>query len=67
MGELYCFAGAQGTGCEHARLIERLRNPAPECHFRTTRLTELVGFLRERRDIGYARIRFAGAELMVSA
>jgi len=49
------------------KLIERLRNPAPECHFRTTPLTELVGFLRTRRDIGYARIRFAGAELMVSA
>jgi len=48
------------------KLIEPLRDPAPECHFRTTPLTELVGFLATRSDIGYARIRFAGTEMTVS-
>ena len=49
------------------KLIGPLRNPAPECRFRTTPLTELVGFLATRRDIGYARIRFAGADMMLAA
>jgi pyruvate/oxaloacetate carboxyltransferase len=49
------------------KLIEPLRDPAPECSFRTTPLTELVGFLATRRDIGYARIRFAGTDMVVSA
>jgi pyruvate/oxaloacetate carboxyltransferase len=49
------------------KLIERLRDPAPECRFRTTPLTELVGFLQTRSDIGYARVRFAGTDLVVSA
>src|SRR5207248_1236585 len=47
------------------KLIEPLRNPAPECRFRTTPLTELVGYLATRTDIGYARIRFAGTDMMV--
>ena len=38
------------------KLIEPLRNPAPECSFRTTPLTELVGFLANRSDIEYARV-----------
>ena len=49
------------------KLVEPLRNPAPECRFRTTPLTELVGFLARRTDIGYARIRVAGADMVVSA
>jgi len=49
------------------KLIAPLRNPAPECRFRTTPLTELVGFLSTRSDIEYARIRFAGADMTVSA
>jgi pyruvate/oxaloacetate carboxyltransferase len=48
-------------------LIDALRNPVPECRFRTTPLAELVGFLATRSDIGYARVRFAGTEMMVSA
>jgi pyruvate/oxaloacetate carboxyltransferase len=49
------------------KLIERLRDPEPECRFRTTPLTELVGFLATRSDIDYMRVRFAGAEMTVSA
>lgn len=47
------------------KLIEPLRNPAPECSFRTTPLTELVGFLARRSDLAYARVRFAGADMTV--
>jgi pyruvate/oxaloacetate carboxyltransferase len=49
------------------RLLAPLRNPAPECRFRTTPLVELVGFLAKRTDIGHARIRFAGTDMTVSA
>ncbi|HVO88105.1 MAG TPA: pyruvate carboxylase subunit B [Casimicrobiaceae bacterium] len=49
------------------KLIEPLRNPVPECQFRTTPLTELVGFLAQRDDIGYARIRFAGTDMTIAA
>jgi len=49
------------------KLVSQLRNPVPECRFRTTPLAELVGFLAARKDIDHARIRFAGAELTVSA
>lgn len=49
------------------KLIGALRNPVPECRFRTTPLTELVGFLATRSDIDYARIRFAGTDLTISA
>src|SRR6185437_1952351 len=49
------------------KLVSQLRNPVPGCRFRTTPLAELVGFLAGRKDIGHARIRFAGTELTVSA
>jgi oxaloacetate decarboxylase (Na+ extruding) subunit alpha len=49
------------------KLIEPLRNPAPECQFRTTPLTELIGFLAKRSDIDYARVRFAGTDMTISA
>ena len=49
------------------KLIASLHNPVPECHFRTTPLTELVGFLATRKDIARARIRFAGTDMMISA
>lgn len=49
------------------KLLDRLRNPVPECRFRTTPLTELVAFLGTRRDIGYARVRFAGTDLTIAA
>ena len=48
------------------KLIEPLRNPASECGFRTTPLTELVGFLAARSDIDYARVRFAGTDMTIS-
>ena len=48
------------------KLIEPLRNPAPECRFRTTPLHELIGYIGARRDIEYARIRFAGTEMTLS-
>jgi pyruvate/oxaloacetate carboxyltransferase len=49
------------------KLIEPLRDPTPECRFRTTPLTELVGFLAARKDIGYARVRFAGTDMTLAA
>jgi len=49
------------------KLIAPLRNPAPECQFRTTPLTELVGFLATRPDIEHASIRFAGTDMTISA
>ena len=49
------------------KLIEPLRNPTPECKFRTTPLTELVGFLANRSDIEYARVRFAGTDMTIAA
>jgi pyruvate/oxaloacetate carboxyltransferase len=48
-------------------LLEPLRNPAPACAFRTTPLHELIRYLGSRSDIEYARIRFAGTEMTVSA
>jgi len=50
-----------------SKLLAPLRNPVPGCCFRTTPLTELVGFLSTRSDIDYARIRFAGTDMTVSA
>jgi pyruvate/oxaloacetate carboxyltransferase len=49
------------------KLLAPLRNPVPGCRFRTTPLIELVGFLSTRSDIDYARIRFAGTDMTVSA
>ncbi len=48
-------------------LIAALRDPVPECRTRTTPLYELVHWLAERRDIGHARIRFAGTDLSFAA
>ena len=44
-----------------------LRDPVPECRFRTTPMYELVRYLAERRDIERARIRFAGTEINFAA
>ena len=49
------------------KLLAQLRNPVPECRFRTTPLTELVGFLTTRSDIDRVRIRFAGTDMTISA
>jgi oxaloacetate decarboxylase (Na+ extruding) subunit alpha len=49
------------------KLVAALRNPVPECRFHTTPLTELIGFLATRKDIEHARIRFAGADMTISA
>lgn len=48
-------------------LLAPLRDPVPECRFRTTPLHELVRYVAERRDIERARIRFAGTEITVAA
>jgi pyruvate/oxaloacetate carboxyltransferase len=48
-------------------LLAALRDPVPECRTRTTPLYELVRWLAERRDIGQARIRFAGTDLSFAA
>jgi pyruvate/oxaloacetate carboxyltransferase len=44
-------------------LLAPLRDPVPECRFRTTPLYELVRWLAERKDIDRARITFAGTEI----
>jgi pyruvate/oxaloacetate carboxyltransferase len=49
------------------KLIAELRNPVPECRFRTTPLAELVGFLATRTDVERARVRFAGTDMTISA
>jgi pyruvate/oxaloacetate carboxyltransferase len=49
------------------QLLAPLRDPVPECRFRTTPLYELLGYLAERRDIERARIRFAGTEINFAA
>ena len=49
------------------KLLEKLRDPTPECRFTTTPLYELVKYLQERRDIQRARIRFAGTEINIAA
>lgn len=46
-------------------LLKTLRNPVPECRFRTSPLHELLGYLGARADIGYARVRFAGTEMTI--
>jgi len=48
-------------------LLAPLRDPVPECRWHTTPLHELVRWVGERRDFERARIRFAGAELVVAA
>ena len=49
------------------KLVAELRNPVPECSFRTTPLAELVGYLSRRTDIEHARVRFAGMDMTISA
>jgi oxaloacetate decarboxylase (Na+ extruding) subunit alpha len=48
-------------------LLEPLKKPAPPYEYRTTPLHELIRFLGSRKDIEYARIRFAGTEMTLSA
>ena len=48
-------------------LLEPLKRRPPAYAFRTTPLHELIRYLGSRRDIEYARVRFAGTELTVSA
>ena len=48
-------------------LLARLRDPVPECRFRTTPLYELVRYLAARTEIVQARIRFAGTEITFAA
>ena len=49
------------------KLLEPLRNPAPECSFRTSPLHELIRYVGAQRDIERAHIRFAGTEMTLSA
>lgn len=49
------------------KLLEPLKRPAPRYEFRTTPLHELIRFLGSRSDIEYAQVRFAGAEMTLSA
>jgi oxaloacetate decarboxylase alpha subunit len=49
------------------KLVAALRDPTPECRFRSTPLAELVGFLSARKDIDFLRVSFAGTEMTLSA
>ncbi|HYC36132.1 MAG TPA: pyruvate carboxylase subunit B [Usitatibacter sp.] len=49
------------------KLLAPLRDPTTDCVEATTPLHELVKWLAERRDIGRARIRFAGTDISVAA
>jgi pyruvate/oxaloacetate carboxyltransferase len=44
-----------------------LKAPDPDLRFHTTPLSELIRYLGNRRDIGRARLRFAGVELSFSS
>jgi len=48
-------------------LVEALRDLTAESDVVTTPLTELVAFLTSQRDIEHARVRFAGADMVISA
>ena len=48
-------------------LLEPLRAPMPACRFETTPAMELVRYIESRHDIRQARVRFAGAEITLSA
>jgi len=50
-----------------AELLKPLKKSAPRYEFRTSPLHELIRYLGSRRDLSYARIRFAGTEMTVSA
>lgn len=47
-------------------LVEPLRAPIPLPAGRVSPLSELIGWLGARRDLDYARVRFAGTELTLS-
>ncbi len=47
-------------------LLAPLKRPAPAYAYKTSPLHELIRYVGARKDIDYARIRFAGAELTVS-
>jgi pyruvate/oxaloacetate carboxyltransferase len=47
-------------------LLQPLNRAAPKYAYKTSPLHELIRYLGSRKDMGYARIRFAGAELTVS-
>ena len=49
------------------KLIEPLKKPAPQYQFRTTPLFELIRYLGSQSDLDYARVRFAGTEVTLSA
>lgn len=48
-------------------LLKPLKKPAPVYQFKTSPLHELVRYLCSGSDINYARIRFAGTDLTISA
>ncbi len=48
-------------------LIEPLKKPAPAYRFSTSPLHELIRHIGTRSDIAHARIRFAGADISLSA
>ncbi|MGN6669627.1 MAG: pyruvate carboxylase subunit B [Trinickia sp.] len=48
-------------------LLAALKPPAAKYAYKTSPLHELIRYVGARKDIDYARIRFAGAELTVSA
>jgi pyruvate/oxaloacetate carboxyltransferase len=50
-----------------AALTKPLRKPTPRYDFHTSPLHELIRYLGSRTDLTYARIRFAGTEMTVSA
>jgi oxaloacetate decarboxylase alpha subunit len=49
------------------KLLEPLHKPAPTYEFKTTPLFELIRYLGAQADIDYARIRFGGTEMTLSA
>ncbi|WP_206996637.1 pyruvate carboxylase subunit B [Trinickia mobilis] len=48
-------------------LLEPLRRSAPSYQYKTSPLHELIRYLGSRSDINYARIRFAGTDMTLSA
>jgi oxaloacetate decarboxylase (Na+ extruding) subunit alpha len=48
-------------------LVAPLRKPPPTYQMKTSPLHELIRYLGKRSDLDYARIRFAGTEVTVSA
>ena len=50
-----------------AELLKPLKKAPKRYEFRTSPLHELIRYLGSRRDLSYARIRFAGTEMTISA